>query len=206
MSVHQNVEPIRPGGGLRRLRKGDFATRSASPACSYPQLIAKLNADIERSSETDDTLVLVKLSFKPLPGTVADAAKAHHLPEEVLERVTAVHHDVRIAVLSPSEAMVLVSGVKRRADGEQLASALVTTLRAPIVLDGVPHHLSPTVGAAVLDQENATVDDLLEAARLAFVEADPAKAPVVMFHPYQRVWSRHRAKASKATSSPVVRS
>lgn len=204
-SVHQNVEPIRPGGGLRRLRKGDFSIRTAGPACSYPQLMAKLNVDIERATANDETLVLMKVAFKPLPGTVADAARAHQLPPEVLDRLTTLQHDVKIAVLSPSEAMVLVSGVKRRADGDGLAAALAEVLAAPIVLDDMPHHLAPTVGAALLDQENATADQLMEAARLALAEADPAKAPVVMFHPYQRVWLRRRTK-KQAQLQEAVRS
>ncbi len=193
-SVQKNVEPIRPGGGLRRLRQGDISTRSSSSACSYPQLIAKLNADIERAKADDESLLLVKLSYKPLPGTVQDAARAHQLPQEVLDRLVEVHDDIKIAVLSPGESVVLLSGLKRRADGDELATALRNALVKPIQLNGIPHHLSPMVGAAVLDQENSDVDELLEAARLAFAEADPAKSPVSMFHPYQRTRLKRRTK------------
>jgi len=193
-SVQKNVEPIRPGGGLRRLRQGDIAGRSSSPSCSYPQLIAKLSADIEAAKAEDESLLLVKLAYKPLPGTTEDAARAHQLPDEVLDRVAEIHDDIKIAVLSPSEAIVLLSGLKRRADGDELATALRNALVAPIQLNGIPHHLSPMVGAAVLDQENGEVEELLEAARLAFTEADPAKLPVSMFHPYQRTRLKRRSK------------
>lgn len=193
-SVQKNVEPIRPGGGLRRLRQGDVSSRSSSPSCSYPQLIAKLNADIEVAKAEDESLLLVKLAYKPLPGTTQDAARAHQLPQEVLDRLAEVHDDIKIAVLSPREAVVLLSGLKRRADGDDLATALHNALVKPIHLSGIPHHLSPMVGAAVLDQENSDVDELLEAARLAFAEADPAKSPVSMFHPYQRTRLKRRTK------------
>ncbi|MEM9135414.1 MAG: EAL domain-containing protein [Actinomycetota bacterium] len=193
-SVQKNVEPIRPGGGLRRLRQGDISTRSSSPSCSYPQLIAKLNADIEVAKVEDESLLLVKLAYKPLPGTTQDAARAHQLPQEVLDRLVGVHDDIKIAVLSPSEAVVLLSGMKRRADGDELATALRNALVKPIQLNGIPHHLSPMVGAAVLDQENGDVEQLLEASRLAFAEADPAKSPVSMFHPYQRTRLKRRTK------------
>ena len=186
-STDQHVEPIRPGGGLRRLRRGEIASpQSEQTACSYPQFAASLKSQVARAGRDDTSVLLARLRFDALPGTANDSVRAQDLPDELVERMRAVHQQLRVTVVSPTEALILIPSLRRRADGEELANRLGVTLTSPVEIDGLSHHLSPRLGAALFDQENQTVDDLLEGARLALDAAENGVL-VTMFHPYQRV-------------------
>ena len=193
MSVHQPLEPIRPGGGLRRLRRGEVSV-AAGTLCSYPQFVVQLRAEIDRARAADTSVLAARIQFQPLPGTTADVARAQELPDEVIDRLRGVHDGLRVAVLSPTEAVVLVPALARRADGETLATALHATLSPPLTGIGLDHHLVPVVGAAVLDHENDSAELLLEAARLAATDGVDGSG-AFMAHPYHRVrHDRRRAK------------
>lgn len=194
-STDQHVEPIRPGGGLRRLRRGEVgpSQQAESTVCSYAQFTTSLKNHIDRAGKDDTSVLLARLAFDALPGTAKDSARAQDLPEEIQERMKSVNESIRVTVVSPTDALVLVPSLRRRADGEEIANRLVAELTPPIEVEGLPHHLAPRIGAALFDQENRSVDDMLNGAQLALEGLEPP-ATVSMFHPYQRVRARRQQK------------
>jgi EAL domain-containing protein (putative c-di-GMP-specific phosphodiesterase class I) len=186
-----HVEPIRPGGGLRRLRQGNLGRlkETAPTVLTTSQFVSTLKAEIDRSSGEQRTLVVMRIRHRALPGTADRALKGGSLPAELSARFQAVDENIRVTVVSPTQLLAFIPALRRRADGEARVREVLQSLTTPIVIDGLPHHLAPTVGGALLDNENPTVEAIVEAALLAVDEAGPSN-PMVMFLPYQRV--RHQ--------------
>lgn len=173
---------------MRRLRQGNLRRTEDRSTTVLPraQFQGVLEAEIERALHDELTLLVMRTRIRPFPGSGDDGLGPRELPTEFVERLLQCHEHLRVVVASPSELIMLVPSLRRRPDGEELVSSLLELLNAPLEVDGLPHHLSPTVGAAMLDHESPSADLLVDGARLALAECD-AKNPGMIFHPYQRV-------------------
>ncbi|MDH3684528.1 MAG: EAL domain-containing protein, partial [Acidimicrobiia bacterium] len=127
---------------------------------------------------------------RELPGHPDDLRRPQ-LPDALVAAVRECNENLRAAIIDPGELMMFVPSLRRRTDGEQLVAALLEALTEPVEVDGLPHHLSPRIGAVMLDNESSTIEMLLEGARLASNECTSAQ-PGMMFHPYQRVRNERR--------------
>ncbi len=183
-----HVEPIRPGGGLRRLRQGDLKKRpeTTTTLLNRTQFRTVLQTEIERAIQDELTMLVMRTRIRALPGGSDDGLNGRELPQELLDRIRNCNENLRVVVVGPDELMMMVPSLRRRPDGEALVAAVLEALTPPLSIDGLPHHLSPMVGAAMLDPENPSSDLLVDGARLALEECDGLHAGM-MFHPYQRV-------------------
>jgi EAL domain-containing protein (putative c-di-GMP-specific phosphodiesterase class I) len=201
-----HVDPIRPGGGLRRLRKGDLSgINDAAPPrlLTSAQFMTMLTTEIEQSRRNETYVLVTRVRLRPFPGSVEGPVWRQSLPDELLDRIQTVNERARTAIVSPCEVLVLVPGLGRRSDGEDLASGLIAALQEPVVIDRLPYRAAPVAGAAVLDNENPTAELLVEGAGLALDEADNTRR-VVLFHPYQRVRSERSSEMKRALREAVL--
>ncbi|MEM8923922.1 MAG: GGDEF domain-containing phosphodiesterase [Actinomycetota bacterium] len=185
--------PIRPGGGLRRLRRGEVEPTPTGPVVlAYAQLLETLRADVERAAAQEETLVVALIELVPPIGPDLVAGVD---PASLIERVDTAGFAARLARVGPDRLLVVLPDRRRRADGEEAAARLLETLARPVEVAGLAHDLLPKAGVALLDRENDTAERLVDAAGLALAEAGEQR-PLVLFHPYHRVRSarrRHRA-------------
>ena len=186
--TNRKIEPIRPGGGMRRLRKGGLrqAEDRSQTLVSRAQFHNLLSAEIDRALNDEQTVLVMRLRIRPLPGSGDDGAASRSLPDAFVERLVQCHEHLRVMVASPVELVMMVPSLRRRPDGEAIVSSLLESLKPPLEIDGLPHHLSASIGAAMLDHENPSADLLIDGARLALEECDSSN-PGMIFHPYQRV-------------------
>lgn len=186
--TNHHIEPIRPGGGMRRLRQGNLRRKEdqSTTVVSRMQFHGLLQAEIERALGDELTLIVMRVRLRALPGSGDDGFAGQDLPVEMVERLEQCHEHLRAAVASSGELMMMVPSLRRRPDGEELVSAVIEALSTPIEVGGLPHHLSPAIGAAMLDHESPSAELLLDGARLALAECDSSN-PGMIFHPYQRV-------------------
>ncbi len=203
--TNHRVEPIRRGGGMRQLRQGNLRRTEdrSTTVLGRSQFQGVLQAEIERAINDELTLLIMRANIRPFPGACDDDLGPRELPGEFVERLLECHEHIRLVVTSPSELIMLVPSLRRRPDGEELVSSLLESLNAPIEVDGLPHHLSPTIGAAMLDHESPSADLLIDGARLALAECD-AKNPGMIFHPYQRVRHDRRKEIESDLRAAVL--
>lgn len=203
--VRHTVEPIRTQGGLRRLRGGAMkADRGLnSSVLTKAQFRILLKTEIDRALGDDQTLLVASLRIRPLPGRQDDGLKKRKIPDELLQRIRSVHENLRVAVVSDEELMLLLPSLRRRPDGEATVNHLVEVLHPPITVDGLDHHLAPVVGAAMLDHESQSADLLVDGARLALTECDKTH-PAMMFHPYQRVRQERKTEMQSDLRAAVL--
>ncbi len=197
-TTDHHVEPIRPGGGLRRLRQGDLARSRAeitATVVTRTQFRTALTTELERALQDELTMLVMRVKIRPLPNTADDGLDAKALPTELSDRLRGCNENLKVMIVEPDELMLMVPSLRRRSDGEELVATVIEALTPPLMVDGLPHHLSPWVGAAMLDHENPSADHLVDGARLALAECEPAH-PGMLFHPYQRV--RHDRRREMA--------
>ncbi len=167
-------------------RTHEGRTARSADRASTLRFDADLDAAIERARELDEGVAVFRIRHRPLPEGASRLAGRLQLEPAVEARLLSVHADIVAAPLDRSEIVAFVPGLRRRSDGEELLAALVRMMSNPVDTDGTPHHLSPSVGVAVLDQDNPTAEALMGAAALALAETD-ASNPGMVFHPYHRV-------------------
>jgi EAL domain-containing protein (putative c-di-GMP-specific phosphodiesterase class I) len=203
--TNHHVEPIRRGGGMRRLRQGNLrrAEDRSTTVLSRTQFQAVLQAEIERAVVDELTLLVMRTQIRPLPGAGDDGFVPSGLPTDLVERLVECHENIRVMVAGSTELIMLVPSLRRRPEGEELVSTLLELLKPPIEVDGLPHHLSPTIGAAMLDHESPSADLLIDGARLALAECD-ATNPGMIFHPYQRVRHDRRKEIESDLRTAVL--
>ncbi len=202
--TNHRTDPIRPGGGMRRLRQGNLRRREdQTTVVNRIQFQALLQSEIDRALSDELTLVVMRLRLRPLPGAGDDGYASRDLPNELVKRLEQCHEHLRVTVANPNELMLFVPSLRRRPDGETLVSSLLEILSNPIEIDGLPHHLSATIGAAMLDRESPSADLLIEGSRLALTESDSAN-PGTIFHPYQRVRHDRRKEIENDLRTAVV--
>ncbi len=199
MTTH-HVDPIRPSGGLRRLRAGlpisagEQQTVGPTDPQSRDQFVGALNDAILSALNEERTVLVMRIAIRPVPG--GDADDRGKLDPGVKQRLTKADTGVVAFAVAPDEVIAFVPELRRRSDGEETVNLTVEALKEPLVCEGLPHYLSPRVGAALLDRENPSAEMLLEGTRLALAEADRSN-PGMMFHPYQRV--RHERHSEMET-------
>ncbi|MEM7276221.1 MAG: hypothetical protein AAF547_24315, partial [Actinomycetota bacterium] len=192
--TNHTIEPIRAHGGLRRLRRGDLSDQREldSTILTRAKFRTALQTEIERAVQDDLTLLVAAVQIRPLPGQRDDRLTGRRLPDELLERIRSVNDNIRLMIVDASELLLMLPSVRRRPDGEAAVNHLVEVLSAPLSTDGLDHHLTPLIGAAMLGQESPSADLLVDGARLALAESDKLQ-PAMMFHPYQRVRRERRS-------------
>jgi EAL domain-containing protein (putative c-di-GMP-specific phosphodiesterase class I) len=200
----KHPEQIRPGAGLRRLRRGDLSSspESTSTVLSRTQFHAMIRAEIDRASEAGNTVLLARAAIRPIPGSGIDL-RGRQLPRELVARLADAHEHTRVAALDGSHLMLAVPALQNRAEAEQIVAKLLEALTVPVVVDGLPHHLGPRLGAAVVDDDNTTIEALQEGSQLALEETDAAN-PTMLFHPFQRVRNNLRVDLSSDLRAAVV--
>jgi EAL domain-containing protein (putative c-di-GMP-specific phosphodiesterase class I) len=201
-----HVEPIRPGGGLRRLRKGDLgriADTAAQKVLSSAQFMSVLEAEAERARRDEGTVLVMRVRIRPFPRPVGGAVGNHAVPDELLDRIVATDERAKTAVMSPSELLIMVPGLERRSGGEELASRLLDVLAQPVVVDRLPFRAAPRAGSVLLDSENPSGTQLVQGAGLALDEADSTRRHV-LFHPYHRVRAERNAEIETALRDAVL--
>lgn len=188
-----NVHPIRPGGGLRRLRQGDGPRRldTSATVLTKNQFTTALQAEIERALADEHTVLVMRVRHRAVPGADEATLRTRSLPPEVVDRIRSCNENIRVTLPGATEMMLFTPSLRRRADGEELISRLVAELSPPVMIDGLAHHLAPAIGAAFLDHDNPSVEMLVDGARLALDECDPIHRAMV-FHPYQRIRRQRR--------------
>lgn len=203
--INHTIEPIRARGGLRRLRRGDIQDQRehTETVLGRPAFRSALQTEMERADQDDLTLLVAAVRFQPLPGQSEDQLAGQKLPDELVDRIRSVNANVRLVVVSGSELLLLVPSLRRRPDGEAVVQQLIEVLSAPLHVDGMDHHLTPLVGAAMLGQESPSADLLVDGARLALAESDKLQ-PAMMFHPYQRVRRERRSEMQADLRAAVL--
>ncbi len=202
--TNNRTEPIRPGGGMRRLRQGNLRRREdQTTVVNRIQFQTLLQSEIDRALNDDLTLVVMRVRLRALPGAGDDGYAGEDLPGELIERFEECHEHLRLTVVNANELMLVVPSLRRRPEGEALVSSLLELLGTPIEVDGLPHHLSATIGAAMLDRESPSVELLIEGSRLALDESDSTN-PGTVFHAYQRVRNARRKEIESDLRTAVV--
>lgn len=201
-----DTNPRQAHRGIRRLSAGlpvrDDRRVDRRPT-TIDQLTVALQAAIDVANDTESTLVVFRIRHRPLPNTNGRTGDRPVLHEAITERLSSIN-DLLIAVaLSPGEIIGFVPALRRRADGDELLGAIVAALTPALDIEGLPHYLGPVVGAALLDLENPTVDDLLDGSSLAVDETEPSN-PGMMFHPYQRVRSDRERQMAQDLRAAVL--
>ena len=203
------VERIRPGAGLRSLRRGEVGNslQSTPTALTRSSFRSLLRTEIERAASERHTLLLVRAAIRPFPGRRADLS-GRELPEELLAASRLRTRSRRSPRWEAPELMLLVPSLATRADGERLLTELLHALTEPVAIDGLPHHLAPRLGGAFLDDDNATIELLQDGTQLALDETDPNQ-PAMFFHPFSgceatcgETWPTTSGKRWSATRSP----
>lgn len=191
--TNHSVEPVRAHGGLRRLRRGDLNSSQelTSSVLTKAKFQSALQVEIDRALQDDLTLLVASVRIRPVPGQQENGLSGRNLPDELLERIRSVHENIKLVVVSGEELLLLLPSVRRRPDGEAAVNQLIEVLTPPLTVDGLEHHLAPTVGAAMLGHESPSAELLVDGARLALTECDKSN-PAMMFHPYQRVRKERR--------------
>ncbi|MEM7323286.1 MAG: EAL domain-containing protein [Actinomycetota bacterium] len=199
------VEPVRAHGGLRRLRRGDLQSPKelSASVLGKANFQSVLQVEIERALQDDLTLLVAGIRIRPLPGHDQTALAGRQLPDELLERIRSVHENIKVVVVSAEELLLLLPSVRRRPDGEAAVNHLIEVLTPPLVVDGLDHHLSPMIGAAMLGHESPSAELLVDGANLALSECDESN-PAMMFHPYQRVRQERRADLQSDLRAAVL--
>ncbi len=199
-------DPTPPRGGLRRLRAG-LSIEADSHAPSGPrspdQLAASLRTDLDRALAEERTVLVLKVRHRAFPGRAAASLNHGKLPEEIQQRLRSIEPTIIAVASSDTEMVAYVPSLRRRSDGEELVALALRALTPPLDIEGLPHYLSPTIGAALLDRENPTADLLLDASALALAETDNAH-PGVMFHPYQRVRHDRNTEVEQELKAAVL--
>ncbi|MGH1502934.1 MAG: EAL domain-containing protein [Acidimicrobiales bacterium] len=181
--------------GLRRLQAGlpidharDLRTadRAGTERMSAARFSVDLSAAIDTARQREEGVAVFRIRHRSLPEASTRLAGRLHLEPAVEARLLSVHAEIVAAPLDRSEIVAFVPGLRRRSDGEDLLASLVRMMSNPVDTDGTQHHLSPTIGVAVLDQDNPSAETLMDAAALALAETD-ASNPGMVFHPYHRV-------------------
>ncbi len=175
--------PLDPGGAMLRAVSGVALTDNPS---TPDQFRHALTSEVERAQADDSNVIVLRVHHRPLPRGADRIGSRPRLEPSMAERLAGVHADLQAVPLSHDELAIFVPGIARRADGETILSDVVAKLNQPIDVEGLPHHLSPAVGAALLDRENPTADLMMDGAALALAETD-ATNPGMLFHPYHRV-------------------
>lgn len=185
--TNHHAERIRPGTGLRSLRRGEATNplESTSTVLTRSSFRAMLRAAVDRTGSGEQALLLVRASIRAFPGRDTDL-QGRELPEELVARLSAVHELTKVAALGSTELMLAVPSLTSRADAERLLGELADALTEPLVINRLTHHLAPRIGAALLDDDNPTIELLQDATRLALDETGPNQ-PTMLFHPFQRV-------------------
>ncbi len=191
--TNHSIEPVRAHGGLRRLRRGDLNSTQelTSSVLTKTKFQSALQIEIDRALQDDLTLLVASLRIRPVPGHQEESLRGRNLPDELLQRIRSVHENIKVVVVSAEELLLLLPSVRRRPDGEAAVNHIVEVLTPPLAVDGLDHHLAPTIGAAMLGHESPSAELLVDGARLALTECDESN-PAMMFHPYQRVRKERR--------------
>ena len=81
--TNRKIEPIRPGGGMRRLRSGSLrrAEDRSQTLVSRAQFHNLLGAEIERAVNDEQTVLVMRLRIRPLPGSGDDSGASRSLPD-----------------------------------------------------------------------------------------------------------------------------
>ena len=161
-----------------------------------------LRAEIERASTEGHTVLLVRAAIRPLPRSGTDL-RGRQLPDELIARLTSAHPETKIAVLGSKELILAVPAIEEPRESERILADLFEALAIPVVIDGLPHHLGPRLGAALLDEDSPTIELLQEATQLALDEAGPTRSSM-LFHPFQRVRHNLRVNLSADLRTAVV--
>lgn len=207
MTTH-HVDPIRASSGLRRLRAGlpidagEEQQVGPTDPQTRDQFVAALDDAIQSALNEERTVLVMRISIRPVPG--GDADDRGRLDPGVKQRLTKADTGVVAFAVGPDEIIAFVPELRRRSDGEETVGLTVQALTDALPLEGLPHYLSPRIGAALLDRENPSAETLLEGTRLALAEADRSN-PGMMFHPYQRVRHERHSEMETELRAAVLR-
>ncbi len=206
MNSHR-IDPIRPSGGLRRLRAGlPIDTVKEQSVNNSPRTLdqfeSAMTSAIEEGLRDERTVLVMRISIRPLPRGSGTNDRSGLAPE-LKQRLTQADTSVVAYQTGTEQILAFVPALRRRSDGDEMVQLVVDALRPALVLNGLPHYLSPRVGAALLDRENPSTALLLEGTELALAETDSAH-PGMMFHPYQRVRHQRHAEMENDLRSAVL--
>jgi EAL domain-containing protein (putative c-di-GMP-specific phosphodiesterase class I) len=177
-------------GAMRRLRAGQPIVQpeeNFGPLRSVDQFLHAMTRSVESTSDSGQHLLVLRILHRALPhadGTTGTAKLQLH--PQLWRRLTDISGSLVAVAISEQETLAFVPHLDRPDDAELTVKQTSAALEPPVEIDGVPYLLSHRIGAAVLDEENETVDRLLEASKLAVDETDPTRA-FMLFHPHQRV-------------------
>ena len=153
--------------------------------------------------DEDLTVLVVRIRHRSLPRRTELHGSRNQVADEIYQRLHSVDTTLTAISLSETEIEAYVPALRRRSEGEELVAKLIQALSPPLDIDGLPHYLSPTIGAALLDQENPSAELLLDASGLALEETDNAHRGM-MFHPYQRVRHDRNGQIEKELRAAVL--
>ncbi len=204
--TNHRIDPIRPSGGLRRLRAGLPIDTVMEPSVvtnpkTLDQFESAMSGAIEEGLRDERTVLALRISVRPLPRR--PGAKGNAIAPELLQRLTQADTSVVAYQTGTAEILAFVPALRRRSDGEEMVQLVVDALTPPLELESLPHYLSPRIGAALLDRENPSTGLLLEGTELALAETD-AGHPGMMFHPYQRVRHQRHAEMEDDLRSAIL--
>ena len=170
---------------------------------SKKQFSAALAGEIERGLRDEQTVLVVHVVYQPIPGQAESGLRSNEIHPELIDRIRSCNEHVRATAPSSGEIMLYVPSLRRRSDGEEAVGLLLGALTPPITVDELPHHLSPLIGAALLDHENPSVELLVDGAKLALDECDSVHR-AMLFHPYQRVRNQRRQELEVDLRAAVI--
>ncbi|MFT7599815.1 MAG: hypothetical protein ACI8TP_002751, partial [Acidimicrobiales bacterium] len=147
-----------------------------------------MKAEIHRVGLDEGTMPVLRIRHRALPGDRYAVSVRRAVPAAFDAVIKGALPDLQFVSVSNEELIGFYSPLERRSDGEGIAVRLVEALRQAIDVNGLPHHLSSRVGAALLDDENPD-----------------ATHPAMLFHPYQRVQNRRQREMEDDLRSAVLK-
>ncbi|NEX18172.1 MAG: diguanylate cyclase [Halochromatium sp.] len=157
-------------------------------------------ATIRRTGDLGALLFIDLDHFKDLNDSLGHDM-GDHLLQQVAERlVSSVRARDTVARLGGDEFVVVVEGLSDETDQAVLQTRAVAdkvqqALGEPYTLGGKPHHLTPSIGATLIDDADTSVDDLLKRADLAMYAAkDAGRNTFRFFDPKTQIALEQRTK------------
>ncbi|MDW6023485.1 EAL domain-containing protein [Mesorhizobium sp. BAC0120] len=156
MLIHQATHDALTGLQNRR-RFGERLQQALSELDRSGRTTALLQLDLDNFKSVNDTLghgagdVLLQLAADRIRNTLSEGDSAYRYAGD--------------------EFAVIQSGKRQPAGAEQLAEALVNTLKVPFVINGIPLFLGASVGIALAPEHGTQSEELMKAADIALYSA-----------------------------------
>jgi len=145
-------------GLVNRLLLYDRLAQQLASARRQQSMFALLYIDLDQFKAVNDTL-------------------GHNVGDQLLKAVgirltTILRRETdTLARMGGDEYMIILAEIPQAEDGEAIARKVMDVIRKPYDLEGIRHHISPSIGIAVYPQDGKTPEDLIKAADLAMYAA-----------------------------------